>query len=84
MSRLAAIFVGIVAVIHLIITVIEMFFWMLPDVYHTFNFSEAEALKAQPIVRNVGLYNAFLAAGLIWVFSAVVSRFRFGPFSWSA
>ena len=48
------------------IALIEMLFWMHPDVHWRLLFNAAEAEKAASIVRNAGLYNAFLAAGLIW------------------
>jgi putative membrane protein len=49
-----------------VIAVVEMFLWMHPKVYSRLLFEEDDARKVAPIVRNAGLYNAFLAAGLIW------------------
>jgi putative membrane protein len=67
MIQLSAITLGIVAAIHLGISAFEMFCWMIPPVHRLFGFTTPEgASKALPIVRNVGLYNAFIASGLIW------------------
>ncbi len=68
MARLAAFFVGLNAAIHVAISVVEMFFWTRPEVYTRLfpDFDETQARATEPIVQNVGLYNGFLAAGLIW------------------
>ena len=62
----AAVLVALVAVIHVAIAVVEIFFWSLPGVHSRLQFTDAEARKAAPIVANAGLYNGFLAAGLTW------------------
>ena len=68
MAKLAAFFVGLNAAIHVAISVVEMFFWTRPEVYQRLypDFDEAQARAIEPIVQNVGLYNGFIAAGLIW------------------
>jgi putative membrane protein len=68
MTRLAAFCVGLTAAIHVVISAVQMFLWTRPEVYGRLDLrlNEAEALKVAPIVQNVGLYNGFLAAGLIW------------------
>lgn len=59
--------VAIVAALHLGIAGIEMFLWpRLKKVHGDLRMSEDGALQATPIVANAGLYNGFLAAGLIW------------------
>lgn len=61
--------VGFVALIQVAISGGEMLFWRKPKVYgrlERFGFSQAEADKIAPIIANAGLYNAFLAAGLVW------------------
>jgi putative membrane protein len=71
MQTLANVLVGIVAAVHVLIAVGEIFFWKRPEVYRRldrFAFNQDEADKVAPIVANVGLYNAFIAAGLIWSF----------------
>ena len=68
MAILADLFVGLTALIHVVITGVEMFLWTSPKVYERvgFGFDQALARRVAPIVKNVGLYNGFLAAGLIW------------------
>jgi putative membrane protein len=66
MPQLANLFVLIVALVHIIILVVEIFFWKEPVIHQRLGFTLEEALKVAPIVANAGLYNGFLAAGLIW------------------
>lgn len=65
-SDLAFFLVALVAGIHLLIAVLEMFFWLRPWVHNRLDFNGPQALKAAPIVRNAGLYNGYVAAGLAW------------------
>lgn len=65
---------GIAAFFQCVIALIELLFWMDPRVHSRLMFNASEAQKAAPIVRNAGLYNAFLAAGLIWGFAASSGR----------
>jgi putative membrane protein len=69
MRLLANFAVGLVAFLHVVISVAEMFFWKNEKVYgrlDRFHFSSTEAANVAPIVANAGLYNAFIAAGLTW------------------
>ena len=66
MPQFANLFVAFVALVHIIIFVVEMFFWKEPVIHQRLGFSLEEAIKVAPIVANAGLYNGFLAAGLIW------------------
>lgn len=66
MPKIANLFVGFVALVHIMILVVEMFFWKEPVIHQRLGFTLEEALKVAPIVANAGLYNGFLAAGLIW------------------
>jgi putative membrane protein len=63
---IAQLLVIIVALIHVLICIIEIFFWRKPMVHERIGFNQFEADKAAPIVANAGLYNGFIAAGLIW------------------
>jgi len=69
-QTLAKVAVGFVALVQVVISVAEMFFWKCPRVYgrldDVFHFTQAQADTVAPIVANAGLYNAFLAAGLVW------------------
>lgn len=66
MSTLATVTVAIVALIHILISVVEMFFWMVPFIHERLGYSVEIAKQVQPIVQNAGLYNGFIAVGLIW------------------
>jgi putative membrane protein len=66
MSTVANIVVGIVALIHVYILVLEMFLWERPVGLHTFHITEDFASATREMAANQGLYNGFLAAGLFW------------------
>jgi putative membrane protein len=66
MQLIAEILVGIVAAEHLYILWLEMFAWT-TRARKTFRSFPAELFEpTQPMAANQGLYNGFLAAGLIW------------------
>lgn len=58
--------VTIIATIHIAISTVEIFFWKNPSVYERLDYNAEMAAKVTPIVENAGLYNSFIAAGLIW------------------
>ncbi len=66
MSTPALIVVALIAILHLYIAWFEMFAWVSrgPKVFKDFPKDLFEPTKA--LAANQGLYNAFLAAGLIW------------------
>ena len=66
MPKIANTFVAIVALVHIILFVVEIFLWKEPFIHGRLGFTLEEAIKVAPIVANAGLYNGFLAAGLIW------------------
>src|SRR5277367_1207739 len=66
MKLLAQLFVLLVAVEHLWFLVLEMFLFTKPIGLKTFRVSLDEAQKASRAMANQGLYNGFLAAGLVW------------------
>ena len=63
---LATILVAIVALIHLYILVLEMFLWNTKTGHQAFNLSPDFARDTRVLAANQGLYNGFLAAGLLW------------------
>jgi putative membrane protein len=66
MKTLALILTGVVAVEHLYILWLEMFAWTTRG-RSTFRSFPAELFEpTKPLAANQGLYNGFLAAGLIW------------------
>jgi putative membrane protein len=58
--------VGLVAWIHIYILVLEMFLWDKPYGRKVFGNSAEFAAASKVLAANQGLYNGFLAAGLIW------------------
>jgi putative membrane protein len=66
MKTVTTIPVAIVGVIHVAIAMVEMFFWETPFIYARLRFTPDIAHQVAPIVNNAGLYNAFMAAGLLW------------------
>lgn len=70
---LANVLVGLVAAIHLHIVVLEMFLWDRPYGRRVFGHSAEFAAASKVLAANQGLYNGFLAAGLIWGLSQGVA-----------
>lgn len=66
MRLLADIAVGLVALLHLWFLVLEMFLWDRPLGLKTFGNSPEKAAITRVLAANQGLYNGFLAAGLLW------------------
>ncbi len=66
MLTIANIFIGLIALIHVYILVLEMFLWDKPMGLRAFGQSQAEATASKVLAANQGLYNGFLAAGLFW------------------
>ena len=66
MSVVANLAVGIVALLHAWFLVLEMFLWDKPVGLRTFGHSKEVAATSKVLAANQGLYNGFLAAGLVW------------------
>jgi putative membrane protein len=66
MTVLANIAIAIVAILHLGFLVLEMFLWNHPIGRKTFRMTKEESESSATLAANQGLYNGFLAAGLIW------------------
>ena len=66
MSLSANIVITLVALIHVYIMVLEMFLWDKPYGLKAFGQSKEAAMASKVLAANQGLYNGFLAAGLIW------------------
>ena len=65
-SAAAAIMVTIVAALHIYILVLEMFLWRTPRGLRSFGMTQEVADSSAVLAANQGLYNGFLAAGLLW------------------
>ena len=66
MKKLAAVLVALVAIEHIYILVLEMFLWTKPAGLEAFDLDPEFAAQSATLAANQGLYNGFLAAGLIW------------------
>ena len=58
--------ISLVIVLHILFMVLEMFMWNTPFGRKTFGLKEDYAKQSAPLAANQGLYNGFLAAGLLW------------------
>ena len=65
-ALLAGVMVAIVAALHAYFLVLEMFLWRTPLGLRTFRMTKEAADSSAVLAANQGLYNGFLAAGLIW------------------
>jgi putative membrane protein len=65
-SIVAGVLVGLVAALHLYFLVLEMFLWTTPTGRRVFALDADFAERSKALAANQGLYNGFLAAGLVW------------------
>jgi len=65
-SALADTAVVLIAALHFWFLALEMFLWDKPLGLRTFGMSAEEATLTKPLAMNQGLYNGFLAVGLLW------------------
>jgi|SRR5687768_13058037 putative membrane protein len=70
LATAADIAVVLVAALHLWFLVLEMFLWDRPLGRRTFGMTPDKAAVTKPLAMNQGLYNGFLAAGLLWGLAA--------------
>ena len=66
MLIVADVLVALVALIHAYILVMEMFLWTTPRTRAAFGLTAEFAEQTKALAANQGLYNGFLAAGLVW------------------
>ncbi len=66
MNKLAILLTALVAIEHVGILVLEMFFWDHPIGQRIFGMTPEVSASSAVLAANQGLYNGFLAAGLIW------------------
>jgi putative membrane protein len=63
---IAAVLTALVALLHLYFLVLEMFLWDKPAGLKAFGNTPQRAADTKILAANQGLYNGFLAAGLLW------------------
>src|SRR5947207_15468069 len=66
MTTVANVGVALVALLHIYFLVLEMFLWDKPRGLRTFGVTPEFAAASKSLAANQGLYNGFLAAGLVW------------------
>ena len=66
MAVASSVLTGLVAALHVCFLVLEMFLWTTPFGQKTFKRSADEQESTKVLAANQGLYNGFLAAGLLW------------------
>src|ERR1700722_378521 len=77
MNAIANILVALVAGLHVYFLTLEMFFWTKPLGLKTFRNTPEEAADSAVLAANQGLYNGFLAAGLVWGLAQPDAGFAF-------
>jgi putative membrane protein len=65
-NALSIVLVALVAALHLFFLVLEMFLWTTPTGRRIFGTDPEFAERSKALAANQGLYNGFLAAGLVW------------------
>ena len=66
MNAIANVLTGLVALSHVGFLVLEMFFWDHPVGRRIFGMTPEVSASSAALAANQGLYNGFLAAGLVW------------------
>lgn len=66
MDTLSTVLIALVSALHVWFLVLEMFLWKKPKGMKTFGTTPEFAEATAVLAANQGLYNGFLAAGLIW------------------
>lgn len=76
MRTVANVLTGLVALEHVGIMVLEMFFWDHPVGRRIFNMTSEVSAVSRVLAANQGLYNGFLAAGLFWGLATGAGRLK--------
>ena len=80
MNLIANLLIALVAGIHLYIVVLEMLLWQKPVGRRIFGTTVEQAAQTATLAKNQGLYNGFLAAGLVWALAVTELRRPVGTF----
>lgn len=84
MIMIGNILIGLIAILHVYILILEMFLWDKPTGLKAFGNNLEKAKLTKIMAQNQGLYNGFLAAGLFWalfsseIFSLSLANFFLG------
>ena len=66
MALLTTLLIGLIALLHVYFLILEMFLWDKPTGRRVFKLTPEFATASKALAANQGLYNGFLAAGLLW------------------
>jgi putative membrane protein len=66
MTTAANVLIALIALLHVWFLVLEMFLWTRPSGRKAFGTRPEFAEQSRALAANQGLYNGFLAAGLLW------------------
>lgn len=66
MALVARLVTALIGLLHVYILVLEMFLWQTERGLAAFGMTPEDAAKTAVLAANQGLYNGFLAAGLLW------------------
>jgi len=66
LTQVANVLVALMALLHVYILVLEMFLWTTPRGRKAFGTTPEFAEQSKVLAANQGIYNGFLAAGLLW------------------
>ena len=66
METLSTITISLVIILHFLFMLLEMFFWNTPFGRRAFGLKPDYAKQSAALAANQGLYNGFLATGLLW------------------
>src|SRR5215211_3290651 len=75
MATASQVLTGLVAALHIYFLALEMFLWTTPYGQKTFRRTREQQQETKALAANQGLYNGFLAAGLIWSYFARAGAF---------
>ncbi|KAL3963550.1 hypothetical protein ACCO45_000554 [Purpureocillium lilacinum] len=75
MGTISAVATALMAILHVYILVLEMFLWTTPRGRRAFRLTPEFAQQTRALAANQGLYNGFLAAGLVWGLTHPVAEF---------
>jgi putative membrane protein len=80
MSVAANVVIALVALLHVYFLVLEMFLWTKPAGMKAFGLTPQGAEQTKVLAANQGLYNGFLAAGLLWGLAVGAQGFQIKVF----
>lgn len=80
MVTAAVVVTALVALLHIYFLILEMFLWDKPAGMRAFGQTKEAATATKVLAANQGLYNGFLAAGLIWGLSLGAAGFSIKVF----